>query len=291
MIRLADSSSRQEVWNMWKTVFGDPDNYMNLYFRDKYKDENTLIYFENERAVASLQMLEFQFTFHGSEIPIYYLSGVCTLPEARKKGYMDLLLKKSFDVAHSRGISLMLLVPQEQWLLGFYNKYGFAQAFDAGSTPLISLRELNDKYPGDLVSAYKEFDSHFRMQDMTVQKTYDDFKTIMEENAMWDYPSKNTLIGMARVIDIEKLLSLYAANNESHTVIIEVNDEIQTYNNGCYKIKSRNVNKINSDVEQDFTFDVIELAQILLGYDMSSKPEILQSLFPQKNPQIHFMLE
>src|SRR5574344_1225148 len=99
MIKLADNSTKGAVWDMWKAVFGDPDSYMELYFRTKYSNDNTLIYFENEKPVASLQMLKFNFTFYGDELPIYYLSGVCTLPEARRKGYMDKLIIESFKVA------------------------------------------------------------------------------------------------------------------------------------------------------------------------------------------------
>ncbi|HMM17459.1 MAG TPA: GNAT family N-acetyltransferase, partial [Petrimonas sp.] len=88
MIHYADNTTRQQVYDMWKTVFGDSDEYMEIYFREKYRNENTLIYFESGKAVSSLQMLPFDFSFHGSEIPVAYFSGLCTLPEARKKGFM-----------------------------------------------------------------------------------------------------------------------------------------------------------------------------------------------------------
>ena len=69
MIKFADDSTRQQVCDMWKSVFGDSEDYMEIYFRTKYKNENTLLYFEGDKAVASLQMLPFQFTFCGTEIP------------------------------------------------------------------------------------------------------------------------------------------------------------------------------------------------------------------------------
>ncbi|HBU45953.1 MAG TPA: GNAT family N-acetyltransferase, partial [Porphyromonadaceae bacterium] len=57
MIHYADNTTRQQVYDMWKTVFGDSDEYMEIYFREKYRNENTLIYFESGKAVSSLQML------------------------------------------------------------------------------------------------------------------------------------------------------------------------------------------------------------------------------------------
>ena len=65
MIQFADDTTRQLVWDMWKTVFGDPDDYMEIYFRHKYRNDQTLLYMEGNKAVASLQMLPYQFTFCG----------------------------------------------------------------------------------------------------------------------------------------------------------------------------------------------------------------------------------
>ena len=87
MIRYADDTNKQQVYDMWKTVFGDPDEYMEIYFREKYRNENTLIYMKDGKAVSSLQLLSYQFTFCEKEIPVIYLSGVSTLPEYRGKGY------------------------------------------------------------------------------------------------------------------------------------------------------------------------------------------------------------
>jgi predicted acetyltransferase len=181
MIAFGTNQTMPLVRKMWKICFGDSDEYMELYFREKYRNENTLVYFDDNQAVASLQMLPYIFTFHQTEIPIAYFSGLCTLPEARKKGFMAALIRKAFEVLRQRQIPLAVLVPQEKWLLGFYDKFGFAQTFDAGTKEILSLKQLWEKYPDDLPAAYREFDNYFRMQDMTVQKTFDDFRAIMEE--------------------------------------------------------------------------------------------------------------
>ncbi len=224
MIRFADKTTRLQVWKMWKTVFGDPDDYMELYFRHKYRDENSLLYMEDGRAVASLQMLPYLFTFCGTEIPVFYLSGVATLPTYRKRGYVRQLLMRSFEEAVRRDAPLMLLVPQEAWLLQFYGRYGFVQAFDAGVEELPSLKELTGRYPGDLHAAFREFNTLFRQKDMTVQKSFDDFRAIVEEAALFDFPAKRNLMGMARVINAAKLLSLFAARYERKSFSIEVQD-------------------------------------------------------------------
>lgn len=290
MIAFATKNSEQEIRDMWKTVFGDPDNYMDVYFKTKYKPENTLVYYEDNKAVASLQMLPFMFTFCGKEIPILYLSGVATLPQYRKKGYMHQLLLKSFEVAHEREIPLMLLVPQENWLLKFYEKYGFSQTFDPGVKELTILGDNKKIIESDLKKAYEIFDKQFRNKDVTVQKTFDDFCAIAAEGKLFDYPVKKSLIGMARVIDAQKMLQLFASCYPEKAFGIRIEDHIISHNNNLFCISNGTTSKTTHS-ESNIKVDVELLAQLLLGYHTTEMKEPLRSLFPQKTPQIHYMLE
>lgn len=276
---------------MWKSVFGDPDDYMEIYFRYKYRNENTLLYIKDGKAVSSLQMLSYPFTFCGTEIPVIYLSGVCTLPEARRRGYANQLLLHSFQEARKRNVPLMLLVPQEEWLLPFYDKYGFVQSFDEGTAALPSLKKLTETFPGDLQAAYREFDSRFRQKDMTVQKTFDDFRAMTEEAALFDYPDKKSLKGMARVIDAERLCSLFAARYEHTSFSVVVGDGLINENNATFTVSGGRVVKNNSLIHPVIDADIRELGRLLLGYRTSELEEPLRTLFPEKQPAMHFMLE
>lgn len=319
MIQFADETTRPQVREMWKTVFGDPDDYMELYFRHKYRDGNTLLYIEEDKVVASLQMLSYRFTFCGTEIPVLYLSGVSTLPAYRKRGYVRQLLMKSFDEAIRREVPLVLLVPQEEWLLKFYDRYGFAQTFDAGTEELPSLKALTGKYPGDLHAAFREFNTLFRQKDMTVQKSFDDFRAIVEEAVLYDFPPARNLIGMARIINAERLLSLFADRYEQKSFSIAVHDGLLEDNNAIFTVAGGKVGRKppidrsglsdreetpsdkenvpqtggrdTSTVEPVLTVGIRELAHLLLGYHTSEKAEPFSTLFPEKEPQMHFMLE
>ncbi len=291
MIQFADDTTKQEVWDMWKTCFGDPDAYMELYFHHKYRNENTLLYMDEGKAVASLQMLPYQFTFCGGEIPVIYLSGVCTLPQARKKGFVHQLLLQSFAVAADRAIPLMLLVPQELWLLQFYDKYGFAQTFDSGTDPLPSLQALTEAHPGDLHAAYRAFNTLYRQNDMTLQKSFDDFRAMIEEAALYNFPPKRNLTGMARVIDAERLLSLFADRYAVKDFSAVLDDDLLHHNNGLFTLPEGSDDRSALSEKHSLRLDIRELAQLLLGYHTSEREEPLRSLFPEKTPQMHFMLE
>lgn len=276
---------------MWKTVFNDPDDYMEVYFRWKYLNENTLIYIEDGKAVSSLQMLSYQFTFCGTEIPAIYLSGVCTLPEYREKGYSRQLLIKSFDVAAGRNVPIILLVPQEEWLLRFYDKLGFARTFDPGAEALPSLKELTQKYPGDLYAAFREFDSLFRHKDVTVQKSFDDFYAMVEEAALFGFPPKKNLMGMARVIDAHRLISIFAERYPQTAFSISVRDELLKVNSASFTVVGGEARRYSPPEKSLFHANIRKLAQLLFGYHTLGDEEPFSAVFPEKVPSMSYMLE
>lgn len=292
MIQFAGDTTKQQVWDMWKTVFGDSDDYMQLYFKYKYRNENTLIYIEDDKAVSSLQMLSYKFTFCGEVIPVQYLSGVCTLPEYRGKGYARELLLKSFEVAIERGIPLVILVPQEDWLLSFYTKFGFALAFDSGTEQLPPLKKIIDDNQVDLYNAYKEFDSLFRNKDMAVQKSFQDFQAIAEEAALFNYPPKKNLRGMARIINSELLLDLFAAMYCDKAFTVSLKDEILKNNDSRFTVNQSIISKDSSIIIQPLLeFDIRDFTQAIMGYHTSEKAAPVNTLFPEKTPVMNYMLE
>lgn len=290
MIRYATPKTQNQILEMWKICFGNSMPYTDIYFREKYKNENTLVYFEGDKAVASLQLLHFKFTFCDTEIPVAYISGACTLPEARQKGYMAKLIERTLQEIGKRNIPLTLLVPQEEWLLSFYGKFGYAQTFEAGHD-LVSLEELITQYPDNLHEAYVKFDSCFRTEEMTVQKTFDDFRVIVEEAAAYDYLPKKSLMGMARVIDAKSMLGLFASKYADRSFSLELQDPILPQNNQFFTINGGNVTVDGAILPLHLSLSIYDLAQALLGYHTTEKQNLFKGIFPEHLPQIHFMLE
>lgn len=287
MIEYANSSMRPHVYQMWKIVFGDPDSYMQLYFREKYRDENTLVFVENNQPVSSLQMLPITFTFHRKEISAAYYSGLCTLPEWRKKGYMAVLIEKSFAELYSKNVPLAILVPQSEELLSFYEPHGFTQTFCAGQY----MPPLPRQVDGDLSGSYAQFDVFFRNRDMTVQKSMDDFRVILEEAQLFDFPPKKSLLGMARVINAETLLQIFAQQNSDKIFSIKINDRVLPQNMAQFAVKQGTVIRSNQKETIHFDVDISLLAQLLLGFQTEKLPQPFANIFPQKEPLIGYMLE
>jgi len=198
MITFANKQTRIAVRRMWKICFNDSEAFMDLYFSEKYKDENTLVYIEDNQVVASLQILPYSFTFYGENIPISYISGACTLPEFRNRGLMEKLLIASFEVMKQRNIPLSIVIPANENLYKYYEKFGYEKVFGKDDTE-IPLKEIWEKSNGDLDVAYQAFNQLFEGKDFCIQKTKADFRTIIKDAILDDFPPKTNLSGMARI--------------------------------------------------------------------------------------------
>lgn len=282
MIEFANDSTAPLVREMWKTCFNDSDEFLDIIFRYKYRHENTLIYFENNVAVSSLQMLPYTITFYGKEIPFAYLAGLCTFPEYRKKGYMEQLIFKAHEILKQRNIPLAILVPAEEWLFDFYRKYGYEQVFEQGKKSIPSLKNILDIH-SDIAAAYEAYNSLYIGKDFCVQKSFDDFKAIVEDQRIDGFPDKTNIAGMARIMDEAFLLNLYAEKNNKTEFTLKIGNSIFDISNGSVmQIKN---------LEPDVDVDVRMLCRLLFGYKTDELGEPFKSLFPIQHTIMNQMLE
>ncbi|MDH6309901.1 putative acetyltransferase [Dysgonomonas sp. PFB1-18] len=289
MIRFANEHTAPIVRQMWKTCFEDTEEFLDIFFTYKYKDENTLIYFEGDIAVASLQMLPYTITFYGQEIPFAYLAGLCTLPEHRQRGYMAKLIYEAHRIIAERSIVLAILIPAEDWLYGFYEKFGYEQVFEKGDD-FIPLKEIMDTY-ADPQEGYRVLDSMFRPLDFCVQKSEEDFEAIRKEYRLDGYPPKTNLSAMARIIDVWSALSMYAKANLSQKFRIKVNDSF-LQKASVYVIDKGSVELVLSpDGDYDIEVDIRLLCKLLFGFRPEETGEIYHPFFESHHPIINLMLE
>ncbi|MDR0970178.1 MAG: GNAT family N-acetyltransferase [Lentimicrobiaceae bacterium] len=287
MIRLATTETTPFVKNMWKTCFGDTNDYMNMYFEHKYKPENTLIYFEGETAVASLQILSYTITFYETEIPAAYLSGICTLPEFRGKGYASKLISKAHEIIRKRGIYIVVLIPEtnKNWLFKFYNRFGYEKVFkkDKKTIPLKQILETSS----DSTEAYIKFDALFRDKDFCVQKNSEDFEAIVIDFKNSNCPNKTNLTAMAAILDAEKALKHYAEKNPHNNFNVKINNSFSC----VYHVENGKVDKTTATTNCEIEADSRFLCRLLFGYETNKLPQLYRVFFPKKQPIINLMLE
>ena len=291
MIKFAEENDKEQVRQMWKICFNDTEEFMDIYFSEKYRNENTLIYFENNNPVASLQMLLYLFSFYGVVIPVAYISGACTLPQFREKGYMNELLVKSFEVMKRRNIPLSLLNPADKKLRSYYKKYGFETVFDEGKKSGY-LKSILDEAQINLDRAYTRFNAIYRNRDFCILKSKSDFKTIVEDAKLTHLPPKNNLAGMARLINVDLLLNFFAAKYPDKSFSFKLSDTFLLNNNATFLIKNGVCHRTEQKTDIFFALSVDELCRLLFGFYLKqfSDYRISQHFEPQK-PILNLMME
>lgn len=119
----------EQLKSLWKSLFGDTEAFISLFFHEVVRDENIRVLEEKGRILSALYMLPYPFRIWNQEVAASYISGAGTLPEAQGRGLMRRLLIDSFKEMEHRQIPLSILIPAEPWLYGFYEKSGYATVF------------------------------------------------------------------------------------------------------------------------------------------------------------------
>ena len=130
MIRYARADDRLLVKTLWATCFPDEDAFTNYFFERLYDPSRALLCVrEDGHPAAMLHMLAHTMMWLGHEVPVTYVFGVGAHPDLRRRGLASGLLDQALFEMHLRGTMFSVLIPQEDWLFGFYRTFGYAPVF------------------------------------------------------------------------------------------------------------------------------------------------------------------
>lgn len=196
----------EQLKSLWKSLFGDTEAFISLFFHEAVREENIRVLEEKGRILSALYMLPYPFRIWSQEVTASYISGAGTLPEAQGRGLMRRLLIDSFKEMERRQIPLSILIPAEPWLYGFYEKSGYATVFsynqqvyppkeqrleeDALVVEKYSISDLGDSFlqkREDLMDAcFSYFDQRLRERNACILHPYANFRTIVHDYAISD---------------------------------------------------------------------------------------------------------
>lgn len=126
-IRYAKGEDLDKLKDIWNYCFGDEESFVEYYFNNKYKPENTIIVEEGDDFKSSLQLNQYKIKLNDKIYDISYVVGVSTYPNARGKGYMKDMMEFSLNEIYKRGQIVSLLMPIDYRL---YKKYGYEHCYD-----------------------------------------------------------------------------------------------------------------------------------------------------------------
>ena len=123
----ADIPAQRELW---KLAFGDPETYIDNFYRAYYRPERVLV-LEEEGAVRSMTAwFDTVFAVPGrGKYRAAYLYAVATHPDCRGRGLAGKLLAGADDYFRSLGIPAVTTVPAEASLHNFFGANGFRECF------------------------------------------------------------------------------------------------------------------------------------------------------------------
>jgi predicted acetyltransferase len=363
MITYAEEHQKDEIISLWEVSFpNDLSGFVDMYFEDKYKERDTLVYLLEDKIVSCLQMLPYKITYYNHVCKTSYISGAATLPDFQRRGFMGELLSQSFLEMKNRGDIFTVLIPQEDELSEYYQKYGYefcfeylfnhnynVMPFDTSGRDTLTVKELDYV---NMTEAYMYYQQYCSKQNLFILKSFDDFRIIWEDmkllygtillcyesgqvcgicfysyfagglsvkdlftddNVIESYllnditkrfPGRKIFLsnpvhengdgviyhhGMARILDAEKSLCLYASYYTDLKITLKVNDNLIAENNKIFDLHKGNCS-IRNNGDFDLEVNINMLTRLLFGYHIDELPPVYNIFAPQ-HPYMSLMLD
>ncbi|MGM9694247.1 MAG: GNAT family N-acetyltransferase [Alloprevotella sp.] len=111
---------KRQTRNLWRECFHDSEDFMDIYFDEKYTDETNLTLRHEGQTLAATQLFPYRLTLYGSVTRMGYVSGLATDPAFRGKGHAARLLRHCHRKLFHQNAALSLLIPGDDGLRKFY---------------------------------------------------------------------------------------------------------------------------------------------------------------------------
>lgn len=105
---------KQQTRDLARTCFDRSDDFLDVYFNEKYTDACALNVRHDGRVVAALQSLPYRFTFYGAVMHTGFLTALCTDPAFRGRGFAANLLHEAHRRLFKQGAALSFLIPGDE---------------------------------------------------------------------------------------------------------------------------------------------------------------------------------
>lgn len=112
----------KDAKKLWMESFGDSEDFVHFYFKNKFKPENSMGAFIKDKLVGDITMQEFNLLIRNNVINTGFLAGCATDPDFRNQGIMRGLLLAQLEEMNKKGYAFCHLHP---FLHAFYRKFGW----------------------------------------------------------------------------------------------------------------------------------------------------------------------
>ena len=210
-------TTKEKVKALWQLCFDDNEEFVEMYFRLRYKNDINVAIESGDEIVSALQMIPYPMTFCGDTVQTSYISGACTHPDFRGNGVMRELLSQAFAKMLRNGTYFSTLIPAEPWLFDYYTRMGYASVFQYSVKEItvpefIPSKEITvTSEVGCQKEVYEYLNSKLSGRTCCIQHSFEDFQVVMADLILSDgilvtARSENQINGLAIVYRRDKQL-------------------------------------------------------------------------------------
>ncbi len=114
-----------ELKKMWQDIFGDTEEYTELYFSYKFKEGNTFVIRVGDEIASALYVEYTDLYIDGKIYKGAYLCGIATLEKYRGRGFAGQLINYAKESIEK--VDIIYLIPANKSLFNFYKRFGFRE--------------------------------------------------------------------------------------------------------------------------------------------------------------------
>ncbi len=111
------------VKELWQTVFGDEERFIDRFLMCHHRPEQLLSITEEGQLVSMLHLIPMQ---NSEGVRVGYIYGVATAPDRRGRGYATRLLRQAIERAQELGMAALALIPADEQARWLYLGLGFS---------------------------------------------------------------------------------------------------------------------------------------------------------------------
>lgn len=180
---------KSDVRNIYSDSFSDTSRYVEMYFSRVYRDEDAMVRYVDGEAACSLLLQRYSMNFGQADVPVGYIAGAATLRRFRRRGLMSELVVEALLAARERGDYMVTLIPADDSLYFFYDKFKFTTVFyiaEKRYTSFHTFRYSKSYTPADVASpeAYAVFDRMMHDRKCCIQHTFPQYLNILADNEL-----------------------------------------------------------------------------------------------------------
>lgn len=129
-VRLANKGETARQKEIWKLCFGDSDHYIDFFYANRYKEEETMVLLQDGEILAMLTMIPIKtIASDKRSFNSTMLYAIATHPKYQNRGFATQLMDFTYQYMSKKKDAFSVLVPSDKQLFDFYRKQGYQDGF------------------------------------------------------------------------------------------------------------------------------------------------------------------